>query len=274
MKFYEAEKINDNITVIRSLTGEILYLVEGRKRAVLIDTSLGIRGLAEYVRSLTSKPLTVLLTHGHVDHAPGAVEFDTVYLNHRDLELYKRHCLLEERKGYIMTCLGEQFELFDETELLKPEPEKEFLDLKDGMEFDLGGVRIQVQEMPGHTKGSVVFLIPEARVLILGDACNNSTFLFDEDAGTVTEYLKTLEIVEQKLRGMYDKVYLSHPVMEVDSDIIENMIEVCKEILTGESDDLPFTFMGKQALIAKTCNQRFERTDGKSGNLIYRKEKE
>ena len=42
MNYYETEKVNDNLTMIRSLTGELLYLVEGEADAVLIDTCLGV----------------------------------------------------------------------------------------------------------------------------------------------------------------------------------------------------------------------------------------
>jgi len=42
---------------------------------------VGVGHLKDLVSGLTDKPLTVLLTHGHVDHANGAPEFDTVLLN-------------------------------------------------------------------------------------------------------------------------------------------------------------------------------------------------
>ena len=87
MNYYATEKINDNLTLIRSLSGELLYLVEGTERAALIDTCVGVGHLRVFVDSLTDKPLTVLLTHGHMDHAPGAPEFDTVYMNERDIPL-------------------------------------------------------------------------------------------------------------------------------------------------------------------------------------------
>lgn len=130
------------------------------------------------------------------------------------------------------------------------DPDKEFIDLKENMEFDLGGVHVEVHEMPGHTKGSVIFLIREPGILILGNACNNATFLFDQDASTVSEYLKELLDIRKLLDGKF-----------------------LRDVLSGRADDLPFTFMGKQAWIAKKCNERFERADGKSGNLIYSREK-
>ena len=78
IQYYSAEKLNTHMTAIRSLTGEIMYLIEGEEKAVLVDTCLGVGHLRRFVETLTEKPITVILTHGHVDHALGAPEFDEV----------------------------------------------------------------------------------------------------------------------------------------------------------------------------------------------------
>ena len=67
---------------------ELMYLVEGRDQAALIDTGSGLGFLKAYVEKLTDKPILVLLTHGHVDHAMGAGEFETVYMNRADDYIY------------------------------------------------------------------------------------------------------------------------------------------------------------------------------------------
>lgn len=270
MEFYSTEKINSYVTLIRSCMGELLYLVEGNKKAALIDSCTGAGSLRRVVEKLTGKPYMVLLTHGHVDHAPGAAEFDEVYLNERDYPLYRRHCRLEERRGYMQANMGR---VFDQFPLLKSMPEKEFRQLHDGDAFDLGGLHIDAFAMPGHTQGFMVFLIREIRILILGDACNNSTFLFDEDSSSLEEYVEALKGLRDRLEGCYDHVYLSHHDMETGTDIMDNVLEVCGEVLAGKGDDIPFSFMGHQAYIAKKCNEHFCREDGKCGNIIYSKEK-
>lgn len=79
-KLFYTEKITDHITRI-VMPGQVFgYLVVGSERAVLIDTGCGIGDLRSFVEQLTDKPVTVLLTHGHLDHAPGAVQFDEVYM--------------------------------------------------------------------------------------------------------------------------------------------------------------------------------------------------
>lgn len=272
IEYYKSEKINERITAIRSLTGEIMYLIEGGEKAILIDTCLGVGHLRKFVEKLTKKPVTVLLTHGHVDHALGAPEFEDVYMNSADKEIYEKMSPLEERIGYIQAGLGGKLSEFTEEDYVQPAPAN-FKELKDGQIFDLGGVHIEVYALPGHTHGTMVMLIPEEKALILGDACNNATFLFDENSLSVTEYRENLIRVKNLLEGRYDTVYLCHHVMKASKEMLASVIEVCDEILEGKADDIPFDFMGHHAFVAKKANERFERIDGGAGNLIYDKEK-
>ena len=46
-----------------------------------------------------------------------------------------------------------------------------------------------------------MFLIREMRILILGDACNTFTFLFDENSSPVDEYMRTTERMRDRLKG-------------------------------------------------------------------------
>lgn len=245
MEFYTSERINDNFTCIRCKSGELLYLLEGDSRCVLIDTGFAEHHPGEYVKSLTDKPVTVFLTHGHIDHAMGAPEFGDVYLNQKDISLYQKQC----------------------------KTEKKFYALEDGMVFDFAPFHIEAYEFPGHTPGSMIFLIREMGILILGDACNNATFLFDESSLPLSEYKKMLQVNRDRLAGKYDRVLISHHIMDAAVDIMDQMEVVCDDILSGETDDIPFEFMGMKGYIAKKCNERFEREDGKFANIIYNKDK-
>lgn len=268
--FYTSKKINGNITSIRSMTGEILYLVEGKKEAVLVDSCLGVGHLKDFIGTLTQKPITVILTHGHVDHAMGAPEFERVYMNHEDNEVFTEHSPLEVRKNYLAMNTGDHMPEFKDEDYVPP-VQPDFHDLEDGKVFDLGGIHVEAHALPGHTSGSMVILIPEKRILILGDACNTATFLFDAHSLSVEAYRENLIRANKRLMGSYDCVFLSHHDMEACPDIMSNVIEVCDEIMEGKTDDVPFTFMGETQYIAKACNERFEREDGKDGNIIYSK---
>lgn len=272
MEFYTSEKINENLTMIRSISGELMYLLESGDACALIDSCVGVGHLKEYVQTLADKPITLFLTHGHIDHAMGAPDFETVYMNYKDIPLYQSQCSVEERMGYVMGCAGEEAaSAFTIKDYTKAEPEKEFIDLKDGDSFEIGDFHLDCYEFAGHTPGSVVFLIREMGILITGDACNNSTFVFDENSLPLDEYREKVIFNRDRLQGKYTRVFLSHHVMETDTKLMDNVIDVCDEALAGKADDLPFEFMGMKANIAEKCNERFEREDGKSGNIIYNK---
>ena len=88
---FKTEKISEHITRIHGFCTEFMYLIEGSKAAVLIDTGCGFYSLKNCIHNLTNKPLKVLITHGHVDHAMGANEFEEIYLNHKDKSVYQLH---------------------------------------------------------------------------------------------------------------------------------------------------------------------------------------
>lgn len=279
-EFYKAEKVNDRITAIRSLTGEIMYLLNGDKKSLLIDTCLGVGNLRDFVEKLTDKPISVLLTHGHIDHAMGAPEFVggdgrtecEVYMNHADTLVYLGMNSIEDRKGYIMGNLGGHMPEGLEDTFLPPSP-MTFRELHDGDRFELGGISAEAYALPGHTPGTMVVLIPEERILILGDGCNKSTFLFDENSLTVEEYRRNLAALNKRMEGKYDRVFICHHDMEMQKDIMKNVLQVCDTIMAGQADDVPFEFMGKTNYIAKAVGERMNRLDGVDGNIIYNKEK-
>lgn len=230
--YYRSQPVSVHVLWIESPSKENLYLVIGRQRAILIDAGLGVGHLRAFVENLTSLPLTVLLTHGHIDHAPGATEFVKVYLNSADQALYRSQCSLADRQGYLK-----------------------------------GNLRYRYEEL---TAGSFV---EEDRLLITGDCCNNFTFLFGPEAAPVEAYRETVVQVRDRLTGRYDRIFVSHHGPELPVTLLDEMIELCDQVLAGDTDDVPFSFMGMKATIAKKMDTTFRRSDGKAANLVYSKSK-
>ena len=165
---FRTEKVTDRITRIFAHSGELMYLVEGEEKAALLDTGSGIGFFRPLVESLTDKPLIVLITHGHVDHAMGASEFPSgcVYINKEDAYIYEQHSTHAFRKAGL-SMMGPAGEAVVPEEDFTPErPISDFNDLKEGDRFDLGGVSVEMFACPGHTKGSLVMLLPEERVVL------------------------------------------------------------------------------------------------------------
>ena len=261
------------MTAIQSKTGEIMYLIEGKQKSVLIDTCIGVKGLKNYVDGIRNKdnPLSVLISHGHIDHAMGAPEFEDCYMSSKDIVLYQSQCDISGRHEYVTMRIGEEGVILSDDEFVKEMPDYPFKELSEGMKFDLGDICIEVYKAAGHTPGCMAFLIPEIKVLIIGDACNNATFLFDDICCSVMEYQQNLKHLLNKISGRYEKVFIMHHIMEAPKDVLNQMIELCDDIYAEKVDNVPFRFMDKQAYVAKEANERMERKDGRFANLIYDK---
>ncbi|MEI2394761.1 MULTISPECIES: MBL fold metallo-hydrolase [Paenibacillus] len=268
MNYYTANKISEHVTQITSLTNEFLYLIEGKLEAVLIDTCLGIGNLRAFVESLTSKPITVILTHGHVDHAMGAPEFERVYMSSKDNPVFMEHSDLEVRKEYIAMALGDKAPKLDDGDYVQA-TNPDFMELKEGDRFDLGGIQLEIYAAGGHTPGTMAVLIVEERSLILGDACNHSTFLFDKNSYSVEKYRASMEQLDVSTKGKYDQVYLCHHEAVAPREILQQIIILCNEIMKRETDDVPFEFMGQISYFAKAVDKNLKRLDGGLGNIIY-----
>lgn len=272
--FFCAEPVMPHMTRIRSVADTMMYLVEGEDRAVLIDTGCGAGNLREFVDTLTTKPVTVVLTHGHVDHALGARGFDEVYISPLEREVYLEHSRLELQRGYPTAMPREAQGPFDfpcgEADWSDPLPFENMRSLHVGDTFQLGGVSAVIMEGAGHTPGCVTVLFPELRALLLGDACNDFTFLFERCSASVADYRAMLVRLRDQADGAYDRVLFLHRSGEGAADMVSAVIHVCDDILAGRSDALPFhSFLG-DGMIAKAMDLAGgRRCDGKAGNVVY-----
>ena len=168
------------------------FLVEGEEKACLIDTGAGVADIAAVAKSLTDKPITVLITHAHADHAGGAVWFPEVYIHPAD----------KKASHLSMSTIGRAYFLYSHQYKRKTHHvpysaslQKDFRpvlkDLNEGDTFDLGGRVIETWLTPGHTPGSVTFR----------DSLTGDLFTGDNVTPMVTLHFPRGETVETWLEG-------------------------------------------------------------------------
>lgn len=262
--YFTAVRISKRVIRITGITQELMYLVIGETKAALIDTGIGIGDLATFVRTLTDKPIEVILTHGHLDHIGGATFFSQAYLNEKDWPIARQDNTIRNRLDYLSIYHLDPIPDSDQA----PVTAMDYLPLNHGDRFDLGEVTLELIALPGHTPGSMTVLIEEERSILFGDACNTFTFLFDVTCSSIYEYLKTLEAFKSH-EARYDRVYLSHGGGDVDKAVLDGVIKVCQDVLNGQTDAVPYDFLGFTPVIAKAIDSHFERIDHGLGNLVY-----
>ena len=112
-------------------------------------------GVAEVVREHRLKPVSVLVTHGHIDHmwcvAPVAGSYDsTAWIHPED-----RHLLTDPMAGISPETAS--MLLGTKAEFAEPDDVRE---LADRQTLELAGLQLVVDHTPGHTRGSVTFRTP------------------------------------------------------------------------------------------------------------------
>ena len=168
-------------------------LIVGSHHALLFDTGYGYGDLKAVVRSITDKPLYVVNSHGHVDHACGNQAFGGAYIHPLDMELCREHNGPQMRRAELDVAeVPPDFDLDAHLRLgtgeLKP--------VGEGDTFDLGGVTLQVIHLPGHTAGSIGLWCPEKKLLYVGDAMNCFVWLFLPESQSLDTYIRSLRKAE------------------------------------------------------------------------------
>ena len=258
------------------------YLLEGDERAMVIDTMFGYGNLKTFCRELTDRPLFLVNTHYHGDHAGGNFDFDECWIHAADIPYLQnmaaavndpaafRNMRYEQMK---QAALPEKRDSILPTDFSMPHP-MFIWPVWDGDCFELGNRLVEVIKVGGHTAGEIVLLDRTTRICFTGDACNSNTLLNLPGSLSVEEYLENLYHFKT-FQPAFDHCHGGHE--DFDASIIDEGIELCRRVLDGTDDHWETTGMrggvcyyGMARVPQETAlGTRYGRSDGKRFNIAY-----
>ena len=212
-------KIEQNVWVLETNDNTTMYIVEGSQKAVLIDTGTKTAKLDSIVKLVTQKPLEVLITHVHPDHAGNMHYFQKPWIHPADTVL--------------LGMFGMDYQ--GETKFLK-----------DGQKFDLGGTVLEVVHTPGHTPGSIVLIDRATGNCFSGDSFGSGQVWMQlEPHVSMKIYAASCQKMEKLMNGVIAKVFCGHyPYAKkaFDKTYISNMRQLAEQLSKGvalDAEDYP-----------------------------------
>lgn len=265
MSIFNVEPITNKIIRI-TMPYVSCYLVIGDKYAFLIDTGWGYGDLLKIVRSLTSLPIKVILTHGHTDHIGGISQFDEIYMHPEDSNISKANNAVATRK-LIKNYLN--LTNMDDSDKWQPEYAQNILPMPP--EFDLGHLTILSEHVPGHTMGSMIFYIVEERIAIFGDSLSHPTLLTLPESASVERHYESLVQLKDKNYAI-ERAFVNHEKFEISPIVLENNLNIAYKILNEEDKKIPIKINGIEALAAREKEEWLPKDKKLIGNILYKKD--
>lgn len=227
---YPIRKIADDTYMISDFGIANCYLLIGEERALLIDCGLGIGDIKGAVEKITDKPILVVATHGHVDHAGGDGQFEKIYVHTLDTgKTYNFMTNYIVRKLFLIGSRGVVDKSIKVKDLVKYDKRPEVVGIEDGYVFDLGGRQVKVVHSVGHTYGSILLLDDKAKIAFVGDNMCPSPWLFLPNASYVDEWLESAREI-LKISDEY-AIWWGHEGGFLSQGLIENVIKIGEEAI-------------------------------------------
>lgn len=272
---FQVERVSERIYRI-SMPYVCCYLVVGEEKAALIDCGWGYGDLEEVVRSITDLPIVLIVSHAHPDHIGGAAQFEEAYLHEADWETAESQSQIDLRRSLMLQSVPEDFS--EDPDLWLPPRTKDYLPLEGEMSFDFGQITLLALHLPGHTRGSMVFILPEERTAVFGDANSHPTLIIFDSSSSIQEHYVAL--VELKgYSHLYDRVLVNHESGELDKIVLDNNIRLARNILEDRDEKIPASKRAQmlspngKVYLARKQKRWLPEDLAEIGNIYYREDK-
>jgi len=157
--------------------------------------------LKAVIKTVTDKPVVCICTHGHLDHAPGACQFEKAYIHSKDFDVYNQHTSSElimavGTRGLLMkppVWMRNNPSYKKLVEIMAQKHYPQLMAIDDIKSFDLGNRTVSWRHVPGHTQGSIAVIDEKHNTAYDADACAPGAWLFLPESGRLNDYKKELE---------------------------------------------------------------------------------
>jgi len=235
-EWYAVEAIDENTYIIgepRSSQYNSSYLIIGSDKAILLDAGSGERpesipNMKEMAESLTGKPVTLMLSHFHVDHIGDLDEFEGIVM----IDLPYLRTRIQDPKPKI-TESSSVHASFLET-VIGARDIKVLDWIKPNDYINLGGRKLQILSTPGHTFESLTLVDHENGYVFTGDFMYQHLggFVLFLPGSDLSVYVETIASLIAKTRGNY-QFFGAHGLQRFDTDWIK---KVYQEMLNVSDD--------------------------------------
>jgi len=155
------------------------YLITASQLNVLIDTGINLFGpqYLEAIEDILGSPDKldyIFITHSHYDHI-GSLSYlkrkipSVKIAFHGHIEALLQKGSVKMRMGFLSDILRETYKDIAGDDVYIDAVNCDDV-LHEGFSLDMGDMTLEVIEVPGHTRDSLAFYIPEKKILFPGDS--------------------------------------------------------------------------------------------------------
>lgn len=199
-----------------------MFLLEGSKKALLVDTGMTTVNAREIAQSITELPIELINTHADPDHVGGNKGFEKFYMHSCEEENFRRH--------------GNEY--------------GEIVPVQEGQILELGDRPLKIIHIPGHTPGSIAILDINSRVLIGGDSVQDGDIFMFGPMRNINKYIISMKQLQNYVKE-FDCIYPSHGTFPVKNDLIEKLIQGAEKIVAGQANGNQIDMFGNKVMLYK-----------------------
>lgn len=218
----------------------ISYLIVGTEYSVLFDTGNGIGDIKSVVDQLTEQPVRVLNSHSHFDHIGGNYQFDEILSVATAFSLGRIDGIRSEELALEVSaealCKGLPIGVTQKDHRIKPFSISQTIE--DADVLDIGGRKLEVLRVPGHTDDAIALLDRDAGFLWSGDSFYEGPiwlFFPETDLVAYQQSIAKLASLAPDLKA----VFPAHNTPKADPALLIQLRENLDRVLAGKIKPVP-----------------------------------